>query len=109
MDSLLLRHPQVITNLNLYLKYHAKCRKGASKTSEAVGYHCIVIFLPFGSRRRLTALCKVPKQPNYNDCGIYLLHFVKTFFERPDYYCEIIIVGSFLYITCYHCYLKLIL
>jgi len=26
----------------------------------------------------------VPTQPNYCDCGLYLIHFVETFMEDPD-------------------------
>ncbi|KAF7292794.1 ULP-PROTEASE domain-containing protein [Mycena indigotica] len=32
----------------------------------------------------------VPQQPNSCDCGLYLLHFVQTFFEDPDKYANII-------------------
>lgn len=26
---------------------------------------------------------EVPEQPNYCDCGLYLIHAFKTFFENP--------------------------
>jgi hypothetical protein len=33
---------------------------------------------------------QVPTQPNFCDCGLYLIHFVKTFFSDPDYYTALI-------------------
>lgn len=27
---------------------------------------------------------KVPKQPNFCDCGVYLVHFVETFLNDPE-------------------------
>ncbi|KAN0062249.1 hypothetical protein ACQY0O_005430 [Thecaphora frezii] len=32
----------------------------------------------------------VPKQPNYADCGIYLLHYFDRFFSDPDAFVELI-------------------
>ncbi|XP_050066575.1 sentrin-specific protease 6-like [Aphis gossypii] len=29
------------------------------------------------------ALIKLPQQPNYTDCGLFVIHFFKRFFERP--------------------------
>lgn len=35
---------------------------------------------------------QVPKQPNSDDCGIYLIHFVETFITRSDTLMEVILV-----------------
>jgi len=35
---------------------------------------------------------QVPTQPNYCDCGVYLLHFAETFMKDPKKYCEMILV-----------------
>lgn len=33
---------------------------------------------------------QVPQQPNYCDCGLYLLHFVEHFLKNPDYMLNIV-------------------
>ena len=33
---------------------------------------------------------QVPHQPNFCDCGIYLLHFAKTFMKDPQFSSDII-------------------
>lgn len=38
---------------------------------------------------------QVPVQPNFCDCGIYLLHFAQTFMSDPDNYCSTIHVRPF--------------
>ena len=35
----------------------------------------------------------VPRQPNFSDCGIYLVHFMERFFSDPDRFCELIYVS----------------
>src|SRR5712672_1410986 len=37
-----------------------------------------------------SAVIQVPAQPNYCDCGIYLLHFAKTFMKDPKVSSDII-------------------
>jgi hypothetical protein len=37
---------------------------------------------------------QVPVQPNFSDCGIYVLHFVQTLMEDPEHYCKVIMVSS---------------
>lgn len=35
-------------------------------------------------------MSQVPSQPNFADCGIYLLHFAKTFLSKPAHYFDLI-------------------
>ncbi|KAJ3528935.1 hypothetical protein NM688_g7926 [Phlebia brevispora] len=74
-DSLGSKHPGAVTTLREYLKLEAKDKKGLdpAETSNAVGK---------------TAL--VPGQPNYCDCGVYLIHFVQVFMKDPVRLSEII-------------------
>jgi Ulp1 family protease len=39
-------------------------------------------------------LLQVPEQPNHCDCGIYLLHFAKTFMKDPHRYVRQICVSD---------------
>ena len=36
---------------------------------------------------------KGPQQPNFCDCGVYLLETVETFFKRPLNYLNLMLVG----------------
>ncbi|KAF9013421.1 hypothetical protein BDQ17DRAFT_1271073 [Cyathus striatus] len=73
MDSLGSRHPQAVRQLARYLKLEAQDKKQLSedKTSTAIG-----------------KVAPVPFQPNYCDCGIYLLHLARTFMTDPTGYCQ---------------------
>lgn len=73
MDSLGGRHPAAIKRLQKYLHLEAEDKRKLSKTSEARGKQAIV-----------------PVQPNFCDCGLYLLHFAETFVNDPAKYCRII-------------------
>ncbi|KAF5369360.1 hypothetical protein D9758_002595 [Tetrapyrgos nigripes] len=72
LDSLGTRHPSVTRSLSKYLQLEARSRKETEKTSDP-----------------LAKTLLVPVQPNYSDCGIYLLHFAQTFVSNPDYYCNV--------------------
>lgn len=39
-------------------------------------------------------VAQVPNQPNYCDCGIYLLHYFDRFFSDPDYFLSMIVVSD---------------
>ncbi|TFK52192.1 hypothetical protein OE88DRAFT_1369332 [Heliocybe sulcata] len=67
LDSLNTGHKQVINVLARYLHMEAKDKKDLEETSPAIGLQA-----------------HVPLQPNYCDCGLYLLHFAKTFMKDPD-------------------------
>ncbi|PFH53908.1 hypothetical protein AMATHDRAFT_44951 [Amanita thiersii Skay4041] len=73
LDSLGSRHPQAIKQLSRYLVLEARDKRNALETSPPVGRPALV-----------------PTQPNYCDCGIYLLHFAQTFMTDPEKYCKII-------------------
>ncbi|OBZ68651.1 hypothetical protein A0H81_11055 [Grifola frondosa] len=66
-DSLGTRHPHVVTTLGKYLQMEAKDKKGLENTSLAKGKRALV-----------------PIQPNYCDCGLYVLHFARSFMADPD-------------------------
>ncbi|KAK0464630.1 uncharacterized protein EV420DRAFT_1638178 [Desarmillaria tabescens] len=73
MDSLGSRHPRVITVLGNYLRLEAIDKKGIENSSKPIGKQALV-----------------PVQPNFCDCGIYLIHFAQTFMSDPARYCSII-------------------
>ncbi|KAJ7157523.1 hypothetical protein C8R43DRAFT_883291, partial [Mycena crocata] len=79
LDSLGSRHPKVMQVLAQYLQAEALDKKGTplEGSSKAVGRHAHVS-------------CSVPHQPNFCDCGIYLLHLAQTFFSDPSRYCNLI-------------------
>ncbi|GLB38240.1 hypothetical protein LshimejAT787_0501050 [Lyophyllum shimeji] len=72
-DSLGSKHPQAIKQLSRYLKKEAQDKLGRSDTSDPIGKQA-----------------QVPVQPNFCDCGLYLLHFAEIFMTDPLKYCRII-------------------
>ncbi|KAF5382633.1 hypothetical protein D9615_003013 [Tricholomella constricta] len=72
-DSLGSRHPQAIKLLSRYLKKEAQDKLNKTDLSDAVGKQALV-----------------PVQPNFCDCGLYLLHFAETFMSDPERYCQVI-------------------
>ena len=50
-----------------------------------VGIYSFMVGFAWGS-----VVVQVPHQPNYCDCGIYLLHFAKTFMKNPQLSSDII-------------------
>ncbi|KAK0503878.1 hypothetical protein EDD18DRAFT_479754 [Armillaria luteobubalina] len=73
MDSLGSRHPRVISVLGNYLRLEAIDKKGIEASSKPIGKQALV-----------------PVQPNFCDCGIYLIHFAQTFMSDPTRYFSII-------------------
>jgi len=75
LDSLASKHPQAVKRLSRYLlmEAHDKKQLAEDALTEPKGMQAIV-----------------PHQPNYCDCGIYLLHFVKTFMKDPKTSSDII-------------------
>ncbi|KAF5389178.1 hypothetical protein D9757_003427 [Collybiopsis confluens] len=67
LDSLGNRHPRVVTALSKYLQLEAKDKKHWGSPSKAGGRS-----LP------------VPTQPNFCDCGVYLIHFARVFIEKAE-------------------------
>lgn len=74
-DSLASKHPQAVKRLSKYLLMEAHDKRQLDETTlnEPKGMQAIV-----------------PHQPNYCDCGIYLLHFAKTFMKDPQFSSNII-------------------
>ncbi|KAJ7147148.1 hypothetical protein C8R43DRAFT_542989 [Mycena crocata] len=79
LDSLGSRHPKVVKVLGQYLQAEALDKKGIplEESSKAVGRYA-----------------QVPHQPNFCDCGIYLLHLAQTFISDPSRYYNLITAVS---------------
>ncbi|KAF5338897.1 hypothetical protein D9611_008736 [Ephemerocybe angulata] len=71
LDSLGTQHKQACRQLAKYLKHEAKDKKGFDSEAEII----------------LKAV-NVPTQPNFCDCGLYLLHLAQTFISDPKHYME---------------------
>ncbi|OAX42130.1 hypothetical protein K503DRAFT_863299 [Rhizopogon vinicolor AM-OR11-026] len=69
LDSLGTHHPQALKTLKYWLKAEAKDKRQVEEVRLAQG-----------------KFVQVPSQPNFADCGIYLLHFAKTFLSKPAHY-----------------------
>ncbi|KAJ7069665.1 hypothetical protein C8F01DRAFT_1113532 [Mycena amicta] len=76
LDSLGSRHPRVGKLLNQYLRQEALEKKKVPME---------------GSSRSIYKHALVPHQPNFCDCGIYLLHLAQTFISDPDKFNKIIL------------------
>ncbi|CDR48844.1 RHTO0S20e02608g1_1 [Rhodotorula toruloides] len=70
-DSLGDAHAPVARRLKEYLIREAETKKGMDK--EKLSDHLVE-----------TVRVEVPQQPNYCDCGLYLLHFVEVLFRDAD-------------------------
>ncbi|PVV01011.1 hypothetical protein BB560_004588 [Smittium megazygosporum] len=66
-DSLGGRNKLVLENLNSYMRSLFNDKYGYNITGSIQGCYA-----------------KVPKQPNYSDCGVYLLQYVEEFMKKPD-------------------------
>ncbi|KAG1748716.1 hypothetical protein EDB19DRAFT_222400 [Suillus lakei] len=73
LDSLGSRHPQAQKVLRYWLKAEAKDKRQRDEV-----------------RLAEVKLAQVPSQPNFADCGVYLLHFAKTFLSNPIHYFDLI-------------------
>ncbi|KAH8998537.1 hypothetical protein EDB92DRAFT_1181303 [Lactarius akahatsu] len=74
-DSLSSKHPQAVKRLGKYLLMEAHDKKQRDEDT---------LIEPKGMQAH------VPHQPNHCDCGVYLLHFAKTFMKDPKLSSEII-------------------
>ncbi|KAH9080499.1 hypothetical protein EDB83DRAFT_2339768 [Lactarius deliciosus] len=74
-DSLSSKHPQAVKRLGKYLlmEAHDKKQRDEDTLTEPKGMQA-----------------HVSQQPNHCDCGVYLLHFAKTFMKDPKLSSEII-------------------
>ncbi|PVU92269.1 hypothetical protein BB559_003768 [Furculomyces boomerangus] len=73
-DSLRGRHTSVIENLSNYIKCVVNDISGGVNDSKIQGRYA-----------------KVPKQPNFCDCGLYLLQYVEEFFLDHDRIAELVV------------------
>ncbi|KAF7298590.1 ULP-PROTEASE domain-containing protein [Mycena indigotica] len=76
LDSLGLEHPRAGVLLDNYLRQEASEKKNMHKDR-------------LNKATYKPAL--VPHQPNFCDCGLYLLHLVETFFSDPHKYANIVL------------------
>ncbi|EIN12536.1 hypothetical protein PUNSTDRAFT_97302 [Punctularia strigosozonata HHB-11173 SS5] len=72
-DSLRSAHPKAVRILSRYLELEARDKKQIENTSKP-----------------RAQVAQVPVQPNSCDCGVYLLHFAKTFMEDPERFAALI-------------------
>ncbi|GAA5927358.1 hypothetical protein JCM3775_002525 [Rhodotorula graminis] len=72
-DSLGAPHKQVANRVRDYLVREAASKRGLTETSPD---------------EVKVLKVDVPQQPNSCDCGLYLLHFVETFFKNPQLYLD---------------------
>ncbi|KAL1745266.1 hypothetical protein HDZ31DRAFT_36807 [Schizophyllum fasciatum] len=68
-DSLGSQHRSAINHLNAYLGLEARDKKQIENVSDVKG-----------------KMASVPVQPNFCDCGVYLIHFFRTFLSDPELY-----------------------
>ncbi|KAI5830763.1 hypothetical protein K523DRAFT_336513 [Schizophyllum commune Tattone D] len=66
-DSLGSQHRSAINQLNAYLGLEARDKKQVENVSDVKG-----------------KMASVPVQPNFCDCGVYLIHFFRTFLSDPE-------------------------
>ncbi|KAG1745863.1 uncharacterized protein EDB91DRAFT_1119149 [Suillus paluster] len=72
LDSLGSRHVQAQRVLKYWLKAEAQDKRQYDEVRTAE-----------------VKFAQVPSQPNFADCGIYLLHFAKTFLSNPVHYFDL--------------------
>ena len=93
-DSLGGRHPQAIKKLTAYLKLEALDKKKVVNTGNVGSKSAPVGSQSFFSDAFFTeSFLQVPVQPNFCDCGIYLLHLAQTFMSKPGHYRRMILVS----------------
>ncbi|KAJ3717113.1 hypothetical protein C8R42DRAFT_587771 [Lentinula raphanica] len=80
LDSLGSKHPRAVNILKQYLIAEAEDKKQLQNTNPALGRTLSVSILPTND---------VPTQPNYCDCGVYLIHFAQVFVQRAEYFANI--------------------
>jgi Ulp1 family protease catalytic subunit len=73
------------------MEAHDKRQLDEATLNEPKGMQAIVGTYPFILRFAWdSVIVQVPHQPNFCDCGIYLLHFAKTFMKDPQLSSDII-------------------
>lgn len=87
-DSLGHEHPDTVANLQTYLQMEARDKKNLEYafTTPPLSKDTIVCpKYPFhGHHSKHDSIrSQVPRQPNNYDCGVYLIHFARIFFQNP--------------------------
>ncbi|KAF8883722.1 hypothetical protein BD779DRAFT_1539173 [Infundibulicybe gibba] len=80
LDSLGSKHSRAINQISQFLKKEAGTKLGQKDTENPRGMQAMV-----------------PTQPNFSDCGVYLLHLAETFMAEPAKYCKIMMVCPLLF------------
>lgn len=83
LDSLGNRHPKALQCLQQYLQAEAKERMGLDIDQDGC--------------KPINQYGKVPRQRNYCDCGVYLLHYVELFLSDPQKYLTLLAVSVLLF------------
>ncbi|KAH9263840.1 hypothetical protein BASA83_012717 [Batrachochytrium salamandrivorans] len=78
MNSLGRTQPNTIASIKRYLVLEAKSRQNIDVQRDMI--------------HGLNA--RVPEQPNYCDCGVYVLEYVERFFQEPDHMLNLILSKS---------------
>lgn len=92
-DSLGSQHRQAANTLAAYLALEAKDKKHLEESRAAISKSALVSAYARGRRKRTyISPAQVPIQPNYCDCGVYVLHFVRVFIGNPETYTQLILV-----------------
>lgn len=109
LDSFGEEHPEAFTVLRNYLFCEAKAHKLIPPKStdkemkqwfrakisnrhvEVRGPASCVLFVKF-----IFHVTKVPQQPNEQDCGLFLIHFVEIFLEDPEGIAKAMVRSSFM-------------
>lgn len=93
-DSLGGRHVQAIKKLTAYLQMEARDKKNVENTGIVQSKSAPVGSQSFFSDTSFSeSFLQVPAQPNFCDCGIYLLHLAQTFMSDPVHYRRMILVS----------------
>ena len=76
LDSVSGNHEEIFACLTSYLRNESQHKKGLQVSLSTAEYHAIVL-----------------QRSNSSDCGMYTLHFFKTFLTDPKRYKSLIEVG----------------
>ncbi|KAF9077524.1 hypothetical protein BDP27DRAFT_1311195 [Rhodocollybia butyracea] len=72
LDSLGHKHPKAIGTLGKYLQLEANDKKNFDNAIKPGG-----------------RMLSVPTQPNFCDCGVYLIHFAQVFVKKAEYFANL--------------------
>ena len=74
------RRARVVATLRQYLEYEYK----AKIKEQQVGPSSVAVRQPIFDACSMPACCpRVPQQPDFSDCGVFVLQYVEAFFNNP--------------------------